>query len=491
MNSIAGNHERRPVGVFTEEQLAGAGATSGSLNDDQFLDLLDTGGGGDAFVGLPDISEDGGLWDPNAAHGGESNSFLADPNAKADKNARGSGNNNAKQSGSQGSRGSGGSGDRAGSSQASGAAAGGGQRRSVDGVSSGGAMGNTKVKNEPGHGDGDFSLSMDDYAHLDRMGNMDDLLGPILDDGALGGPGGFIGYEGPGGGSHHMAGGSFHPHHPHPSQPKQEPHSPAGGIGRQFGQIAQSLSGERGGTASGNSGGSGNSGKPEVKSEPNRGGGQPAGMNQMPPQGWQMHHPMAPGTHGMPPPPMMGGPGGGPGGPMPPGMQAMAPGTHGMPPPPGAMGGHGPPPGAGPVQGPNGVMYFPGPQHPLLHLANGGSNKPPSRLERLRRWKEKRKNRNFNKKIRYQSRKVCADNRPRIKGKFVKVGSTPDLGAMDLLGEDDGPTQAGPEGLSDVEEDSFDSDPPPPPGALARTAGLRRDGGLSAAMSVPDLSRLG
>lgn len=102
MNSIAGNHERRPVGVFTEEQLAGAGATSGSLNDDQFLDLLDTGGGGDAFVGLPDISEDGGLWDPNAAHGGESNSFLADPNAKADKNARGSGNNNAKQSGEPG-----------------------------------------------------------------------------------------------------------------------------------------------------------------------------------------------------------------------------------------------------------------------------------------------------------------------------------------------------------------------------------------------------
>ena len=113
------------------------------------------------------------------------------------------------------------------------------------------------------------------------------------------------------------------------------------------------------------------------------------------------------------------------------------------------------------------------------------------RLERLRRWKEKRKNRNFNKTIRYQSRKVCADNRPRIKGKFVKVGSTPDLGALDLLGDDEGPTQAGPETLSDVEEDSFDSDPAPPPGALARTAGLRRDGGLTAAMSVPDLSRLG
>jgi hypothetical protein len=72
----------------------------------------------------------------------------------------------------------------------------------------------------------------------------------------------------------------------------------------------------------------------------------------------------------------------------------------------------------------------------MLHLANGASDAPPSRLERLRRWKEKRKNRNFNKTIRYQSRKVCADNRPRIKGKFVKVGSTPDLGAMDDLGAD-------------------------------------------------------
>ena len=55
------------------------------------------------------------------------------------------------------------------------------------------------------------------------------------------------------------------------------------------------------------------------------------------------------------------------------------------------------------------------------------------------------------------SRKVCADNRPRIKGKFVKVGSTPDLGALDMLGDDEGPTQAGPETLSDVEEDSFAS----------------------------------
>ena len=492
VNSIAGNHERRAVGPFTEEQLAGSGG-SGSLGDDQFLELLESGGpGGDAFVGLPDISEDGGLWDPNGA---ESGAFLAEVEAgddhagrsSKDKNARASGNNAdaARQpTGSQGSRGSGGSGGggRAGSSQASGAVVGG--RASVDGATGGGShRGGTA-------GDGEFALNMDDYAQLDRMGNMDDLLGPILDDGALGGPGGFMGYEGHPGFHHNSSmGGAMGG----ASGTNKAGTNAPGGIGRQFGQIAQSLSGDRGGGAvsggSGGSGGGGGKGASEVKSEPtNRGGGGGA-AHQMPPHHY-MHHPMAPGTHGMPPPPMMGGPGGGPGGPMPPGMQAMPPGTHGMPPPPGAMGGHGPPPGQ-PVQGPNGVMYFPGPHLPVLHLANGGSNKPPSRLERLRRWKEKRKNRNFNKTIRYQSRKVCADNRPRIKGKFVKVGSTPDLGALDLLGDDEGPTQAGPETLSDVEEDSFDSDPAPPPGALARTAGLRRDGGLTAAMSVPDLSRLG
>ena len=57
---------------------------------------------------------------------------------------------------------------------------------------------------------------------------------------------------------------------------------------------------------------------------------------------------------------------------------------------------------------------------------------PPSqaqmtRLDRLKRWKEKRKNRVFTKSIRYMSRKKCADNRPRIKGKFVKVSSLSSL----------------------------------------------------------------
>ena len=145
-------------------------------------------------------------------------------------------------------------------------------------------------------------------------------------------------------------------------------------------------------------------------------------------------------------------------------------------------------------------MYFPGPPLPMLHLANGASDAPPSRLERLRRWKEKRKNRNFNKTIRYQSRKVCADNRPRIKGKFVKVGSSPNLGAMDDLGADlPEPPASRLRSLGEDEEDGSShgegslttSGDAVPPGQLAKTSGLRRVGGLTEAMSVPDLAMLG
>ena len=157
----------------------------------------------------------------------------------------------------------------------------------------------------------------------------------------------------------------------------------------------------------------------------------------------------------------------------------------------------GAPPGAGGMRAPGGgVMFFSGPPLPMLHLANGASDAPPSRLERLRRWKEKRKNRNFNKTIRYQSRKVCADNRPRIKGKFVKVGSTPDLGAMDDLGADfEGARAAGggsermagvPENEESAEESAGSlSGGAIPEERLARVAGLRRGGGLTNSMSVP------
>lgn len=87
-NSIASSHERRDVWPFTEEELnpggGGEPACSGSAesgggggggtrsnpgeagDDELFRDLLDGVGlaGGDAFAGLPDISEGGGeLWD--------------------------------------------------------------------------------------------------------------------------------------------------------------------------------------------------------------------------------------------------------------------------------------------------------------------------------------------------------------------------------------------------------------------------------------------
>lgn len=43
------------------------------------------------------------------------------------------------------------------------------------------------------------------------------------------------------------------------------------------------------------------------------------------------------------------------------------------------------------------------------------------RAEALARFREKRANRNFAKKIRYQSRKQLAESRPRVRGQFVRV----------------------------------------------------------------------
>ncbi|KAG8385909.1 hypothetical protein BUALT_Bualt03G0094100 [Buddleja alternifolia] len=48
------------------------------------------------------------------------------------------------------------------------------------------------------------------------------------------------------------------------------------------------------------------------------------------------------------------------------------------------------------------------------------------------RYKEKRKSRQFDKKIRYASRKVRADVRKRVKGRFVKAGEPYDYDPMDL-----------------------------------------------------------
>ncbi|KAF8677828.1 hypothetical protein HU200_046418 [Digitaria exilis] len=64
-------------------------------------------------------------------------------------------------------------------------------------------------------------------------------------------------------------------------------------------------------------------------------------------------------------------------------------------------------------------------------LAAGGTTAPAvpvasrgkEREARLMRYREKRKNRRFDKTIRYASRKAYAETRPRIKGRFAKRGS--------------------------------------------------------------------
>lgn len=49
---------------------------------------------------------------------------------------------------------------------------------------------------------------------------------------------------------------------------------------------------------------------------------------------------------------------------------------------------------------------------------------PMAREARVMRYKEKRKNRKFEKTIRYASRKAYAESRPRIKGRFAKRNSS-------------------------------------------------------------------
>lgn len=116
-----------------------------------------------------------------------------------------------------------------------------------------------------------------------------------------------------------------------------------------------------------------------------------------------------------------------------------------------------------------------------------GLPQPQTRLERLKRWKEKRKNRNFTKVIRYQSRKACADSRPRIKGKFVKVMSVPDLSKIrDESGDAD----------SDKELDKIDEEEVRDTvGELCLDKGLRAPPsmsrlkkGLASSASMPDFS---
>lgn len=116
-----------------------------------------------------------------------------------------------------------------------------------------------------------------------------------------------------------------------------------------------------------------------------------------------------------------------------------------------------------------------------------GLPQPQTRLERLRRWKEKRKNRIFTKVIRYQSRKACADSRPRIKGKFVKVSSVPNLNALrdsaDASDDDDDDERANRAKERDrIAELGLDKGLRAPPGLT------RMKKGLIASASMPDFS---
>tara|TARA_B110000259_G_scaffold161084_1_gene184958 strand:+ start:2699 stop:3817 length:1119 start_codon:yes stop_codon:yes gene_type:complete len=82
----------------------------------------------------------------------------------------------------------------------------------------------TEIKNNTGIGSGSFQLSMDDYASLERVGNVDvdDFLGPIMDDQAVGfddGPNGWA--RGMNGGGH--GGDQFMRQHASGNQPGTQP----------------------------------------------------------------------------------------------------------------------------------------------------------------------------------------------------------------------------------------------------------------------------
>jgi hypothetical protein len=68
-----------------------------------------------------------------------------------------------------------------------------------------------------------------------------------------------------------------------------------------------------------------------------------------------------------------------------------------------------------PTEGSPGMLEYPAPTVPA-----GGLGETMAREARVMRYKEKRKNRKFEKTIRYASRKAYAESRPRIKGRFAK-----------------------------------------------------------------------
>lgn len=86
--------------------------------------------------------------------------------------------------------------------------------------------------------------------------------------------------------------------------------------------------------------------------------------------------------------------------------------------------------------------------HTTAQVGLDGCLVEPSQQERraqaLHKYKQKRKNLCFTKKIRYESRKQLAQARPRVKGQFVRVGDIADaVDALTEAGKDCGGSQAG------------------------------------------------
>lgn len=63
-------------------------------------------------------------------------------------------------------------------------------------------------------------------------------------------------------------------------------------------------------------------------------------------------------------------------------------------------------------------------QGPSPQQAPAMSPSKERRAQALSKYKEKRRNLKFGKKIRYETRKALADSRPRVKGQFVKAAAT-------------------------------------------------------------------
>lgn len=63
----------------------------------------------------------------------------------------------------------------------------------------------------------------------------------------------------------------------------------------------------------------------------------------------------------------------------------------------------------------------------------GGGGSDGGREARVSRYREKRRTRLFSKKIRYEVRKLNAEKRPRMKGRFVKRTSFMGINAFPYL----------------------------------------------------------